>query len=113
MTATSQLRTRPLGASDIQATEIGLGLWAQGGGWGPVDDENSLRAIDVALDAGVNFYDTADVYGMGHSEELLGRAMKGRRDRFFVASKIGWVGYDGEKNRSQYDTVEKPHAEEV
>jgi aryl-alcohol dehydrogenase-like predicted oxidoreductase len=107
MTTTSRLRTRPLGTSGINATEIGLGLWAQGGGWGPVDDENSLSAIDVALDAGVNFYDTADVYGMGHSEELLGRAMEGRRDRFFVASKIGWVGYDGANNRSQYDTVAK------
>lgn len=107
MSVTTPLNTRPLGSSGIDATEIGLGLWAQGGGWGPVDDKASLDAIDVALDAGVNFYDTADVYGMGHSEELLGKAMKGRRDRFIVASKIGWVGYDGERNRSQYDTVDK------
>ncbi|MCA9311385.1 MAG: aldo/keto reductase [Phycisphaerales bacterium] len=106
MTAT-RIRTRPLGHSTIDATEIGLGLWAMGGGWGPVDDQNSLDAIEVALDAGVNFYDTADVYGMGHSEELLGRAMKGRRDRFFVASKIGWIGYDGETNRSRYHTPDQ------
>ncbi|MCX7727817.1 MAG: aldo/keto reductase, partial [Chitinispirillaceae bacterium] len=49
--------------------------------WGPTDDEDSLEAIETALDYGVNFFDTADVYGNGHSEELLGKAMKGRRDK--------------------------------
>jgi aryl-alcohol dehydrogenase-like predicted oxidoreductase len=63
--------------------------------------------IDAALDLGINFFDTADVYGMGHSEKLLGRAMKGRRDQFIVATKIGWVGFDEEKQVSQYDTVDK------
>ena len=106
-TPTTPFRTRPLGKSGIDISELGIGLWAQGGGWGPVDDAGALDAIDEALDAGVTFFDTADVYGMGHSEELLGEAMRGRREQFIVASKIGWLGYDGERNRSQYDTVEK------
>jgi aryl-alcohol dehydrogenase-like predicted oxidoreductase len=101
------LTTRRLGKSGIQISAIGTGLWAVGGGWGPVDDQNALGAIDASLDAGINFFDTADVYGNGHSEELLGKAMRGRRERFVVATKIGWVGYDGQNNRSQYDSVDK------
>ena len=66
-----------------------------------------LDAIDVALDAGVNFFDTSDVYGAGHSEELLGQAMQGRRDRFIVASKIGWQGFDRGRDRSAYDSAAK------
>ena len=107
MTTQTTIQQRTLGKSGINITEVGLGLWAMGGGWGPVDDQGSFDAIDAALDAGINFYDTADVYGEGHSEEILGKAMKGRRDKFIVASKIGWVGYDADNNRSQYDTVDK------
>ncbi|GAB4278319.1 MAG: aldo/keto reductase [Candidatus Promineifilaceae bacterium] len=104
----NNLKTRTLGKSGIAVTEIGMGLWAAGGDqWGPTDDQAILDAIDFALDNGVNFYDTADVYGMGHSEELLGKAMQGRRDRFIVATKIGWRDFDGEAGRSAYDTVEK------
>lgn len=100
---------RQLGKSTgIQVTEVGLGLWAVSGSeWGPADDRASLAAIEVALDAGVTFFDTADVYGAGHSEELLGQAMKGRRERFIVASKIGWTGFDRQENHSAYDSVEK------
>src|ERR1051325_6749052 len=101
------LSKRRLGKSGIEVSTVGTGLWAAGGGWGPVDDQKALRAIDASLDAGINFFDTADVYGDGHSEELLGRAMRGRRDRFVLATKIGWAGYDGKNNRSQYDTVDK------
>lgn len=102
------LKTRTLGKSGIAVTEIGMGLWAAGGDqWGPTDDQAILDAIDFALDNGVNFYDTADVYGMGHSEELLGKAMQGRRDRFIVATKIGWRDFDDEAGQSAYDTVEK------
>jgi aryl-alcohol dehydrogenase-like predicted oxidoreductase len=102
------MNRRPLGArTGLEVSEVGLGLWAVAGSeWGPVQDEESLEAIEAALESGVDFFDTADVYGAGHSEELLGRAMQGRRDAFVVATKIGWVGYDGETNRSQYDTVE-------
>ena len=102
------LKTRTLGKSGIAVTEIGMGLWAAGGDqWGPTDDQAVLDAIDYALDAGINFFDTADVYGAGHSEELLGQAMRGRRDRFIVASKIGWRGFDSEHGQSAYDSVEK------
>jgi aryl-alcohol dehydrogenase-like predicted oxidoreductase len=102
------IETRTLGKSGIAVTRIGLGLWAVGGdSWGPTDDRESLDTIDAALDAGVTFFDTADVYGAGHSEELLGQAMKGRRDRFIVATKIGWRDFDREHNRTAYDSVEK------
>jgi aryl-alcohol dehydrogenase-like predicted oxidoreductase len=102
------LKLRTLGKSGIKVTEIGLGLWAAGGGeWGRPDDAESLSAIDAALDQGVTFFDTSDVYGNGHSEELLGEAMRGRRDRFIVATKIGWRGFDGQQRRTAYDSVEK------
>ena len=63
--------------------------------------------IDLALERGVNFFDTADVYGGGHSEELLGKAMQGRREQFIVATKIGWQGFSDEAQSSAYTTVEK------
>lgn len=85
MNKNDTLPQRKLGKSDIPVTIIGMGLWAAGGDqWGETDDQKILSAIDYALDAGVNYFDTADVYGIGHSEELLDRAMKGRRDRFIV-----------------------------
>ena len=87
---------------------IGLGLWAVSGkDWGSTDDQEALATIDAALEAGVNFFDTADGYGDGHSEELLGQAMQGRRDQFIVATKIGWIGFDSVRQASAYDTVEK------
>jgi aryl-alcohol dehydrogenase-like predicted oxidoreductase len=102
------IEKRTLGQSGIEVTKVGFGLWAAGGDyWGPTQDREVLDAIDAALDAGMNFFDTADVYGGGHSEELLGRAMKGRRDQFVVATKIGWLDFDGEAGRSAYDTVDK------
>jgi aryl-alcohol dehydrogenase-like predicted oxidoreductase len=105
--STQRLEKRILGKSGIAITKIGVGLWAIGGdAWGPTEDRESLNVIDAALNAGVTFFDTADVYGAGHSEELLGQAMKGRRDRFIVATKIGWQNFDGEDKRTAYDTVE-------
>jgi aryl-alcohol dehydrogenase-like predicted oxidoreductase len=90
---------RTLGRSGIQVSAVGLGCWAIGGqfyntegqplGWGEVDDGQSIRAIHCALDWGVNFFDTADAYGVGHSEEVLGRALKGRRDKVVIATKFG------------------------
>lgn len=105
------IKTRVLGKSGIEVTEIGLGLWAAGGGdWGEADskaDADALNAIETALEAGVTFFDTADVYGPYHSENLLGKAMRGRRDRFIVATKIGWQGFDEANNCSGYKTVEQ------
>ncbi|MCG2783692.1 MAG: aldo/keto reductase [Anaerolineae bacterium] len=105
---TTNLRLRVLGKSKLQISEIGFGLWAAGGdAWGTTDDSQVLNAIDYALEHGVNFYDTADVYGSGHSEELLGQAMQGRRDKFIVATKIGWRDFDGEGQKTAYTSLEK------
>jgi aryl-alcohol dehydrogenase-like predicted oxidoreductase len=104
----TEIEKRVLGKSGIEVTKLGLGLWAIGGDqWGEVEDRESLDMISAALDLGINFFDTADVYGGGHSEEILGKAMQGRRDQFIVATKIGWQGFDGEKVVSAYDTVDK------
>lgn len=92
--------------AELKIQPVGTGLWAvPGSQWGPAEDKTTLEAIETALEAGCNFFDTADVYGGGHSEELLGRAMKGRRDKFVVASKIGWLNYNEEGNRTKYDTM--------
>lgn len=103
----SAVDKRPLGTgTGLSVSVIGLGLWAAGGDeWGTSEDQASLDAVEAALEVGVNFFDTADVYGSGHSEELLGQTMRGRRDEFIVATKIGWIDYDDEADRSRYDDV--------
>ncbi len=99
---------RPLGRSGLEVSAIGFGSWAIGGphsrngepiGWGEVDDEQSVAAIHAALDEGVTFFDTADVYGCGHSERVLARALRGRRDGVVVATKFGFT-YDEERRES-------------
>lgn len=93
---------RALGNSGVSVSAIGLGCWAIGGpftmdgrpdGWGDVDDAASERAIAAALDRGVTLFDTADAYGTGHSERVLGRALKGRRQDIVIATKFGFT-YD-------------------
>jgi len=86
------MKTRKLGNSDLELTVIGLGTWAQGGGgwqfgWGPQDDRESMAAIHQAIDSGINWIDTAAVYGLGHSEEVLGRALKGMSSKPVIATK--------------------------
>lgn len=88
------MRTRPLGYTGEELTTIGLGTWAIGGGnweygWGPQDDANSIAAIRKAIDLGINWIDTARIYGVGHAEEVVGKAIEGRRDDVFVATKCG------------------------
>jgi aryl-alcohol dehydrogenase-like predicted oxidoreductase len=88
------METRKLGYSDLNLTPVGLGTWAIGGGdnpygWGPQDDEDSIAAIQHALDLGVNWIDTAAGYGHGHSEEVIGKAIAGRRDEVIIATKCG------------------------
>ena len=80
---------RPLGRTGWNISTISFGAWAIGGTWGAVDDRESLAALNRALDRGVNFFDTADVYGDGHSEKLLARLRRERRDPFYVATKAG------------------------
>ena len=96
---------RVLGRSGIEVSALGMGCWAIGGpfwldgnpvGWGRVDDAESIRAIHKALDLGITFFDSADVYGSGHSEEVLGKALRGRRDDVVLATKFGRV-FDVEK----------------
>jgi aryl-alcohol dehydrogenase-like predicted oxidoreductase len=92
---------RDLGTrTGIQVSALGLGCWAIGGpwtsggrpaGWGEVDDDESIRAIRHALDLGVTLFDTADVYGCGHSERVLGQALAGRRDDVVIVTKVGNV----------------------
>lgn len=80
---------RALGRTGFEVSAISFGAWAIGGTWGHVDDAESLRTLHRALDLGVNFFDTADVYGDGHSERLLARLRRERREPFWVATKIG------------------------
>jgi aryl-alcohol dehydrogenase-like predicted oxidoreductase len=88
------MKYRKFGSSGFQVSEIGFGAWAIGGNahgnsYGPTEDEESLSAIKTALDLGCTFFDTADCYGHGHSEELLGKALKGARERVIIATKGG------------------------
>lgn len=86
------MEQRQLGASELRASVVGVGTWAIGNDfWGKVDDEESIRALQAAIDAGVNLIDTAPAYGAGHAEEIVGRAVRGRRDRVIVATKCGVV----------------------
>jgi aryl-alcohol dehydrogenase-like predicted oxidoreductase len=82
------MKYRPLGSSGLQVSEISFGTWAIGGSWGNVNDADSLLALQQAMDEGVNFFDTADVYGNGHSEELLAKATAGREDEIHIATKF-------------------------
>ena len=87
------MRTRKLGNTDLELTTVGLGTWAIGGpwefGWGPQNDDDSLKAIFEAIDAGINWIDTAPAYGCGHSEEIIGKAMKQMKQKPIIATKCG------------------------
>jgi aryl-alcohol dehydrogenase-like predicted oxidoreductase len=92
------MQKRTLGNSSIEVSALGFGCWAIGGpfwagtqplGWGEVSDEESIEAIHKSLELGVTFFDTADVYGAGHSERVLARALKGKRDSVVIATKFG------------------------
>jgi aryl-alcohol dehydrogenase-like predicted oxidoreductase len=80
---------RPLGRTGFSVSTVSFGAWAIGGSWGNVDDEQSVAALCQALDCGVNFIDTADVYGDGRSERLVARALKARKETVYVATKAG------------------------
>ncbi|HEX4596022.1 MAG TPA: aldo/keto reductase [Bryobacteraceae bacterium] len=86
------MRKKRLGNSDLEITPLGIGAWAMGGGgwafaWGPQDDQHSIAAIHAALDRGINWIDTAAVYGLGHSEEVVARALEGRSPKPYVFTK--------------------------
>ena len=85
------MEQRELGRSGIKVSALGLGLMSMSGVYGNANDEESIAVIHYALDKGINFLDSADMYGWGHNETLLGRALKGRRDNVVVATKFGQV----------------------
>ena len=92
------MQRRKLGYTDLKLTTIGLGTWAMGGpwqfGWGPQDDSEAIAAILTALEEGINWIDTAPVYGCGHSEELVGKALKQTNQKPFIATKCGLLWND-------------------
>jgi aryl-alcohol dehydrogenase-like predicted oxidoreductase len=101
------MQKRKLGYSELYLTTIGLGTWAMGGGdwkfgWGPQDDMASVKAIHAALDQGINWIDTAAIYGHGHAEVVVGRAIKGIRNEVIIATKCGrvWEGDSREIGKS-------------
>jgi aryl-alcohol dehydrogenase-like predicted oxidoreductase len=90
------MQTRQLGKTDLFITPLGFGSWAVGGGgwqfgWGAQDDSESIAAINRALDSGINWIDTAAVYGLGHSEKIVGRAIKERAERPYIFTKCSMV----------------------
>lgn len=98
------MQYRQFGNTDLNVSEIGFGAWAIGGGamigntaigWGDADDSVSEKAIHAALDAGINFFDTADIYGLGHSENMLGKII-GRNKKVIIATKAGNVSRDNQ-----------------
>jgi aryl-alcohol dehydrogenase-like predicted oxidoreductase len=96
------MKYRKFGRTDLSVSEIGFGAWAIGGnaivggtpiGWGPADDNTSIAAIRKALDVGINFFDTADFYGLGHSEELIGKELRNNKEAI-IATKVGHRAID-------------------
>ncbi|MEK6986792.1 MAG: aldo/keto reductase, partial [Candidatus Thermoplasmatota archaeon] len=88
------MKTRVLGRTGLRVSEVGFGAWAIGGNahgnsYGPTDDPTSIAAVQRAVDLGCTFFDTADVYGWGHSEDILGQALEGRQDGVVLATKVG------------------------
>ncbi len=101
------MKKRKLGYSDLSITPIGLGTWAMGGGewkfgWGPQNDKNSIKAIHAAIEEGINWIDTAAIYGHGRSEEVIREAIKGKRKELIIATKCGrvWEGDSREIGKS-------------
>ncbi len=95
------MKTRQFGKTEMEITPIGFGSWAVGGGgwtfgWGEQDDNKSIAAIKRALDLGINWIDTAAAYGLGHSEEIVARALKGRVDHPYIFTKCGLVWKKGD-----------------
>ncbi|WP_455129810.1 aldo/keto reductase [Pseudoramibacter alactolyticus] len=97
------MKTRKIGHSDIEVSALGLGLMGMSPVYGQINDEESICTIHRALDIGITLLDTADVYGDGHNEELLGRALKDRREKAVIATKFGFeANYQGINGRPEY-----------
>ncbi len=101
------MRYRPLGNTDILVSEIGFGAWGIGGyhqgaalAYGQTNDQQSMLALEQALEQGINFFDTSDLYGGGHSESLLGQTFKQKREQVVLASKAGYTGEQAQQDFS-------------
>src|SRR5437879_5084601 len=97
------MKYRTLGKTALKVSEVGFGAWAIGGNnygnsYGPTDDKVSVAAVERAFELGCNFFDTADVYGHGHSEEILGESLEGIRQDVIVATKVGGNFYNRDVN---------------
>lgn len=110
----TQTAVRTIGRSGIEVSPMGMGCWAVGGpfwrgetpvGWGVVDDDESVRAIHAALDRGITLFDTANVYGAGHSEYVLARALEGRRDQVVIATKFSNIFDEASKQITGSDNT--------
>jgi methylglyoxal reductase len=102
------MQYRTLGNTDISASAVALGTWAIGGGpwWGDSDDNHSVKAIQAAIDAGVTLIDTAPAYGWGHSEEVVGKAIKGHREKIILSTKCG-LWWKDERGSSFFEMDDK------
>jgi len=98
------MKYRQLGNTGLKVSEIGFGAWGIGGltenitSYGPTDDNRSKNALSRAYEAGINFYDTSNIYGNGHSEELLGQVFKKNRDKVIIATKAGFPKHREEQS---------------
>jgi aryl-alcohol dehydrogenase-like predicted oxidoreductase len=105
------VKYRQFGSTGWSVSEVGLGTWQLGGAdWGDVDERSALEVLHAAADAGVNFFDTADVYGLGRSERLVGRFLKERQGEFHVATKLGRFPEPGGPRNFSLDTF-RSHTE--
>src|ERR1700760_112810 len=86
-----RLRARQLGSNGPTVSAIGLGCWGMSGAYGKANDEQAIAVIHRAIDLGVTLIDTSDFYGNGHNEQLVGKALKGRRDEVVLATKFGFL----------------------
>lgn len=99
------MKYRELGNTGLNISEVSFGTWAIGGSWGKTSDEEALQALQYAMEQGVNFFDTADVYGDGHSERLLAKATKGKEDDVYIATKFCRQGDIHAPETYSYDQV--------
>lgn len=99
------MKYRELGNTGMMISEVSFGTWAIGGAWGETNDEDALSALEYAIDQGVNFFDTADVYGDGHSEELLAKATAGKEDEIYIATKFCRQGDIADPQNYSYETI--------
>ena len=88
---------RKLGSSDLEVSALGFGCWPLGNEWTEANDQSSHETVKEAINLGINFFDVAPVYGFGHAEKVLAKAIKGKRDQIYIASKCG-LRWDDSKN---------------